>query len=74
MYVILDNSGLKVDLTLVNEMPQCKDVWDDILKLFHVLHKLLDSPMGGKYLKIRKYPPFLFLILYAYKDMPVKIN
>ena len=26
IYVILDNSGLKVDLTLVNEMLKCKDV------------------------------------------------
>ena len=50
IYVILDNSGLKVDLTLVNEMLKCKDVWDDILKLFHVLHNLLSSPMGGKVL------------------------
>lgn len=44
----LGNLGLNVDLTLVNEIPKCKDVWDDILKLFYAIHNLLSAPMEKK--------------------------
>lgn len=71
--MILDNSGLKVDLILVNLMPKCKDIWDGILKLFHALHNLSSSPMGKRFKKQKTFP-FLFLILYAYEDMSIKIN
>lgn len=68
--MILDNSSFKVDLTLVNETPNCKNVWDDILELFHVIHNLISSPMRKKS-KSRKYLPSIFLIPYAYLDTDI---
>lgn len=56
IYVIPDNSGLKVDLTLVNKMPKYKDVLDDILKLFYALHNLLNSMGKENILKAKNSP------------------
>lgn len=74
IYVILDNSGLKVDLTLVNKMPKYKDALDDILKLFYALHNLLILLWEKKIFKKQKIAPFLISDPHAYKDMPIKIN